>query len=264
MKPAAYLWARQAFCQTFYLSATSPMQLLSFLLQITTPSGPTVADPNAGAGLQNEAAQQSLSLIDLVVKGGPIMIPIFLLSFAAVYIFIERYLYVRRAGRLEASLLPMVKDKLLNGSVKQAKELTTAADYPIARMIGKGLSRIGQPLRDVEAAMESSAGLEVSRMEKNLTMLAAIAAVAPMFGFLGTVAGMIRAFYDISLADNISIGVISSGIYTKMVTSASGLIVGVLAYVCYTTLSTMIERVTFKMEVAAVEFLDLLHNPVEK
>jgi len=161
-------------------------------------------------------------------------------------------------------LLPMVKDKLLSGSVRPAQEVARAAGYPIARMIEKGISRIGQPLRDVEAAMESSAALEVSRMEKNLNILASIAAVAPMFGFLGTVAGMIKAFYDISLADNISIGVISSGIYTKMVTSASGLIVGVLGYVFYTTLNTMIERVTFKMEVTAVEFLDLLHNPVEK
>jgi biopolymer transport protein ExbB len=240
------------------------MQLLTFLLQITTPSGPTTADPNAAAGLQNEAAQQSLSLIDLIVKGGPIMIPIFLLSFVAVYIFIERYMYIRKAGQLDNSLLPMVKDKLVSGSVRQAQELARNAGYPIARMIEKGISRIGQPLRDVEAAMESSASLEASRMEKNLNILAAIAAVAPMFGFLGTVAGMIKAFYDISLADNISIGVISSGIYTKMVTSASGLIVGVLGYVFYTTLNTMIERVTFKMEVTAVEFLDLLHNPVEK
>jgi len=240
------------------------MQLLSLLLQITTPSGPTTADPNSAVGLQNEAAQQSLSLIDLVVKGGPIMIPIFLLSFVAVYIFVERYLYISKASKLENSLLPMVKDKLVSGQVRQAQEMARSAGYPIAKMIEKGISRIGQPLRDVEAAMESSASLEISRMEKNLNILAAIAAVAPMFGFLGTVAGMIKAFYDISLADNISIGVISSGIYTKMVTSASGLIVGVLGYVFYTTLNTMIERVTFKMEVAAVEFLDLLHNPVEK
>lgn len=240
------------------------MQLLSLLLQITTPSAPTTADPNAAAGLQNEAAHQSLSLIDLVLKGGPIMIPIFLLSFVAVYIFVERYLYIRKAGQLDNSLLPMVKDKLLSGSVKQARDFAHSAGYPIARMIEKGVSRIGQPLRDVEAAMESSASLEISRMEKNINILAAIAAVAPMFGFLGTVAGMIRAFYDISIADNISIGVISSGIYTKMVTSASGLIVGVLGYVFYTTLNTMVERATFKMEVAADDFLDVLHNPAEK
>lgn len=240
------------------------MQLLSILLQITTPSAPTTTDPNAAVGLQTEAAQQSLSVIDLVIKGGWIMVPIFLLSFVAVYIFVERYLYIRRAGRLESSLLPMVKDKLLSGQVRQAQELARSAGYPIARMIEKGISRIGQPLRDVEAAMESSASLEISMMEKNLTILAAIAAVAPMFGFLGTVVGMIKAFYDISVSDNISIGVISSGIYTKMVTSASGLIVGVLGYLFYTLLNTMIERVTFKIEVAAVEFLDLLYNPAEK
>jgi biopolymer transport protein ExbB len=236
------------------------MYLNSLLLQITTEGA---AD---ATGLQTQAPvtpDQSLSLFDLLVKGGPILIPIFLLSFIALYIFIERYLYIRKASQLDASLMSVVRDKLYSGNVKGAMQYTRDANYPIARMIEKGLLRVGQPVRDIEGAMESSGRLEVTKMEKNLNILAAIAAIAPMFGFLGTVIGMIRAFYDISLADNISIGVISSGIYTKMVTSASGLIVGVLAYVFYTTLSTMTERASFKMEVTAVDFLDLLHRPAD-
>ena len=242
------------------------MQLALILAQITTPANPS-ATPEQAAGLQSQTAAthgEGLSLFKLVLSGGPVMIPIFLLSFIALYIFIERYLFIRKAGYQDKSLLQVIKDKLLNGQVRQAIDFARSAGYPIARMLEKGLLRVGQPVRDIEGAMESSARLEISKMEKNLNILAAIAAIAPMFGFLGTVVGMIRAFYDISQADNISIGVISSGIYTKMVTSASGLIVGVLGYVFYTTLNTMIDRATFKMEVTAVDFLDLLHSPSEE
>jgi biopolymer transport protein ExbB len=123
---------------------------------------------------------------------------------------------------------------------------------------------LGSPIRDIESSIENTARVEVYKMEKNVNLLAAIAALAPMFGFLGTVIGMIRAFYDISLADNISIGVISSGIYVKMITSAAGLIVGVVAYIFYTYLNTRIERVVNKMEVTAIEFMDILYKPVVK
>ena len=239
------------------------MNLHHLLLQVSIGAN-QAQDP---AGLQEQAAtpaaDQTLSVIGLLIKGGPIMIPILLLSLIAFYIFIERYLFIRRMGQLDPGLLNVIKDKLFSGNVRGAMDYARQAGYPIARMLEKGLLRVGQPTADIESAMESSARLEISRMEKNLTILAAIAAVAPMFGFLGTVVGMIKAFYEISIADNISIGVISSGIYTKMVTSASGLIVGVIAYLFYTTLNTMIERITFKMEVTAVDFLDLLHRPAE-
>jgi biopolymer transport protein ExbB len=237
----------------------------AILLQLQQ-TGLTGQDPQTATGLQTQTSAElasSLTLSDLIIKGGPVMIPIFLLSFIAIYIFVERYLYVRKASFMDKGLLPAIKDKLYSGNVRAAMDYARGQGYPTAQMLEKGLLRVGEPVREIESAMESSARLEISKMEKNLNILAAIAAIAPMFGFLGTVIGMIRAFYDISVQDNISIGVISSGIYTKMVTSASGLIVGVLAYVFYTTLSTMIERATFKMEVTAVDFLDLLHRPAD-
>ncbi len=242
------------------------MNLSLILAQISQPGTDEAAQEATGLQtqtVQEIAANKSLNLFDLVMQGGVVMIPILLLSLIALYIFIERYLFIRKASFSDKSLVSVVKDKLMSGNVRSAMEYARNAGYPIARMLEKGLLRVGQPVRDIEGAMESSARLEISRMEKNLTLLAAIAAIAPMFGFLGTVVGMIRAFYDISQANNISIGVISSGIYTKMVTSASGLIVGVLAYLFYTVLNTMIERATFKMEVTAVDFLDLLHSPTE-
>lgn len=251
----------------FTIPHTMSVSILNFILLQLPTSEENLPGNTAGSGLQDIAAKsgsdQGLSVIDLLLAGGPVMIPILFLSIVAVYIFVERYLFIRKAGQMDTSLLTVIKDKLYSNNVRAAMDYCRQAGYPIARMMEKGLLRVGQPVRDIEGAMESSARLEVSQMEKNLNVLAAIAAIAPMFGFLGTVIGMIRAFYDISQADNISIGVISTGIYTKMVTSASGLIVGVLAYVFYTTLNTMIERATFKMEVTAVDFLDILHRPVE-
>lgn len=191
------------------------------------------------------------------------MIPILLLSVAAVYLFVERYLYINRAGKLEPTFLDKIKQELYKGDVKAALGVCAASPYPIARLLERGLMRVGQDTRDIESAIESTARVEVYNMERNLSLLSAIAAIAPMFGFLGTVVGMIQAFYNISQSDNISIGVIASGIYVKMVTSASGLVVGVVAYMLYTVLNTKIDRAVNKMEVTAIEFLDLLHKPMD-
>jgi biopolymer transport protein ExbB len=206
---------------------------------------------------------QELSLLDLLMKGGWIMLPIGVLLFAAVYMFIERYLYIKSASRMDADLLSKIRDRLRDEDIRGAVDVCQNSRTPIARMIGKGLSRIGSPIRDVESAIENMARVEIYQMEKNLGLLAAIAAIAPMFGFLGTVVGMIKAFFDISISDNISIGVISSGIYTKMVTSAAGLIVGVLAHMLHTYLNNMIDRNVNKMEITAIEFMDILYKPVQ-
>lgn len=192
------------------------------------------------------------------------MYPIFLLSFAAIFIFIERYRYISRAGTLEPGFLDQVKSFIYKGDLDGALAVAKKSPYPVARLIERGIMRVGRDTRDVESAMESTARVEVSTMERNTGMLAAIAAIAPMFGFLGTVLGMIRAFYNISISDNISIGVIAGGMYEKMVTSASGLIVGVMAYVLYTILNQKIDRVVHKMEVIAIEFMDMLHKPIEQ
>jgi len=233
------------------------MTLLTIFLQIAA-SPDSLSSTVEGQG----AAQPGLSALDLIMKGGLIMVPILLLSLIAFYIFIERYLYISQAGKLDYNFLNNIKEKLYAGNIKGAQEYCQQSQYPVAKLIEKGLTRLGSPVRDVESAIENMAKVEIYKMERGLLVLSAIAAIAPMFGFLGTVIGMIQAFYNISIQDNISIGVISSGIYTKMVTSASGLIVGVLAYIFYTYLTTMIDRVVHKMELVAIDFLDILHKPV--
>ena len=215
-----------------------------------------------------EATQQqvdkALTTYDLIVKGGVVMYPIILLSIIALGIFVERLLYIRRNSRLDPTFLDQIKSKLYAGDVPGALKYCQLSSYPVARMIEKGIIRMGSTVRDIEAAIENTGRQEVYKMEKTLPILAAIAAIAPMFGFLGTVVGMINAFYAISLSDNISIGIIAEGIYQKMVTSASGLIVGVMAYILYTILSMMVDRSVHRMELVAVEFLDLLHKPVDQ
>lgn len=235
------------------------MQLSWILLQITQTGG----SQTGAATSTPAAAAEGLSVFDLLMKGGVVMIPIFILSFTAIFLFIERFLYIRSAGKLDANFLAQIREKLYSGDVKGAMSYCSQSKYPIARLLEKGLTRLGSPVADIERAIENTARVEIYKMEKNLSILGAIAAIAPMFGFLGTVMGMIKAFYNISLADNISIGIIASGIYEKMVTSAAGLIVGVLAHMLFTYLTGMIDRVTHKMEVTAIDFLDILHKPVQ-
>jgi biopolymer transport protein ExbB len=232
------------------------MTLLSVLLQIVQTAD-SVADTTA-----TTASTEGLSVFDLLLKGGFVMVPILVLSLLAVYLFVERYLYIQSVSRMDPNFLSQIRDRLRDEDIKGAMDVCRYSKFPIARLIEKGLTRIGSPIRDVENAIENSARIEIYQMEKNLTILGAIAAIAPMFGFLGTVVGMIQAFYNISIAGDISIGTIASGIYTKMVTSASGLIVGVMAHIFFTYLNTMIERNINKMEVTAIEFMDILHKPV--
>ncbi|MES2730599.1 MAG: MotA/TolQ/ExbB proton channel family protein [Bacteroidota bacterium] len=238
------------------------MTLAYLLLQITQDAA-AVVDSTAVATAASTAPPQELKLFDLLLKGGFVMIPLLILSLVSVYLFVERYLYIKKASYMEPNFLNNIKDKLRNENVKGAVELCHDSKFPIARLIEKGLSRLGSPIRDVESAIENTARVEIYQMEKNLNILAAVAAIAPMFGFLGTVAGMIRAFYNISLADNISIGIIASGIYEKMVTSATGLIVGVIAHMLFTYLTTMIDRNVNRMEVTAIDFMDILHKPIQ-
>jgi biopolymer transport protein ExbB len=232
------------------------MNLSFILLQITTAGTGAAADTVAVASESNE-----LSFLDLVMKGGFMMIPIFLLSLISIYLFVERFLYIRQNSKIDKNLIPEIKSKLKDGKVKEAIEYCERSPYPIARIVQKGLYRLGSPIRDIEAAVENMANIQISHMEKNLSFLAAIAAVAPMVGFLGTVSGMIRAFHSISIQGNISIGVIAGGIYEKMVTSAAGLIVGVIAHILFTYLNNMIDRSASDMELAGMEFIDILNRP---
>lgn len=192
------------------------------------------------------------------------MIPIILLSFIAVFIFIDRYIAIRKAGKVDSRMMDRVKEYILDGKVESAYALCRRENNPTSRMIEKGISRIGRPMADVTTAIEIVGNLEVSKLEKGLPVLASVAGGAPMLGFLGTVTGMISAFYDMANAgNNINITLLSSGIYQAMVTTVAGLIVGIAAYFAYNLLVASVENVVFNMEAATSEFMDMLNEPAK-
>ncbi len=236
--------------------------MITILLQNIAQSG-VVADTIAATGLMNqESGELTVSLIDLVIKGGWIMAILGLLSILSIYIFIERYFIIRRSSKDDENFMNIIRDNVLDGKYDTANELCRRENTPIARMLQKGLSRIGKPLTDINAAIENVGNLEVSRLEKNIATLATIASTAPMLGFLGTVIGMIIAFYDMSMAGgNIDIQLLSGGIYQAMITTVGGLIVGIIAYVLYNILVARIDRLVFLLEARASEFMDVLHEP---
>jgi biopolymer transport protein ExbB len=201
---------------------------------------------------------------DMAIKGGPIMIPIVLLSFVAVFIFFDRYIAIRKAGKVDSRLMDRVRKHIIDGKIEMAFELCRSENTPTARMIEKGISRIGRPMADVTTAIENVGNLEVSKLEKGLPVLASVAGGAPMLGFLGTVTGMIEAFYDMANAgNNINITLLSSGIYQAMVTTVAGLIVGITAYFAYNILVANVEKVVFNMEAATSDFMDMLYEPAK-
>jgi biopolymer transport protein ExbB len=207
--------------------------------------------------------QQSISLLDLILKGGWVMVPIGILSVIAIFITIERFITINRASRLDVSFMANVKSMLLDGKMDAALSMCRANNSPIARLLEKGIKRLGKPIKEIESAVENTGKLEIYKLEKNLSYLGIIAGIAPMFGFVGTISGVIRIFYNISLADNISIGLIAGGLYEKMITSASGLIVGIIAHIAFHYLNAMIDRVSFQLESTTVEFIDLIQEPTK-
>jgi biopolymer transport protein ExbB len=230
-----------------------------FLLQIDSMNQ-SLADSTAKA-VQASAAGQELRFIDLLFKGGWVMLPLILLFFLALVIFIERYLTIRKASKDETNLMQQVKQSITSGKLDSAIAICRGSNSALGRMLQKGLLRIGRPIKEIEGAIENVGKLEVSKLEKNISILGIVAGIAPMLGFVGTISGVIRIFYNISLTDNISMGVIAGGLYEKMITSATGLMIGILAYVGYHILNIMVDRVILKMETDAVEFIDLLEEP---
>jgi biopolymer transport protein ExbB len=242
--------------------------LANILLQIVSPGATSVTTIDtakilaaAQSALPAAPKQDTLSLIDLLIKGGYIMIPMAILSVLTIYFFFERFLVLNKASKQDKNFMNNIKDYMHGGNMDAAKALCKSSVSPTARMIEKGISRIGKPLKEIEEAMESIGKLEINRMEKNLSVLSLIGRIGPIFGFIGTIIGVIKIFYDISLTDNISIGVISAGLYQKMITSATGLVIGLLAFVSYYILNAMLDRTINKMETASVEFLDILNQP---
>ncbi len=237
--------------------------ITGFLLQITqiqTAIACVLTD--ATNQFTEQQTKITLSMWDLAQKGGWIMLVLGILSIIGIYIFIERYFTIRKASKEEHNFMNNIRDFIHDGRVDSALYLCKSNNSPIARMIEKGISRIGKPLNDINAAIENVGNLEISKLEKNIAGLATIAGVSPMIGFLGTVIGMVRAFYDMSMAgNNINIQLLSTGIYQAMVTTIGGLIVGIVAYLCYNILVAKVEKLVFILEARSTEFMDLLHEP---
>jgi biopolymer transport protein ExbB len=210
-----------------------------------------------------KAGAMKLTLLDLAIKGGWVMIPIILLSFVAAYIFIERYYVIRKATKEDTNLMNRIKDYIHDGKVDAAMALCRSTDSPSARMVEKGISRLGRPLQDISTAIENVGKLEISKLEKGFPTLATITGAEPMLGFLGTVIGMVQSFYAMSQAgNNIEVSLLSDGIYTALITTVAGLIVGIIGYFAYNTLVVKVEKVVFNLEATLTEFMDILNEPV--
>ena len=199
----------------------------------------------------------SFSLISMAAKGGWLMLVLLALSIIAIYIFGKKWWAIRQAGRIDKNFIKDVDNYLAEGKVRSARALCKRSDTPIARMIEKGVERIDKPLADIRIAVENVANVEVAKLEKGLPALATIAGGAPMIGFLGTVMGMVQAFFNMAQAgNNIDITLLSGGIYTAMITTVGGLIVGILAYFGYNFLTSQVTSLVAKMEASSIEFLD--------
>ncbi|MDH6312007.1 biopolymer transport protein ExbB [Parabacteroides sp. PFB2-10] len=206
--------------------------------------------------------EAEINVIDLAFKGGWIMIVLLALSLLAIYIFIQRLLVIRKAGKVDESFMNRIKDYIHDGKIDSALNLCRTTDTPSARMIEKGITRLGRPMNDVMVAIENVGNLEVAKLEKGFPLIATTAAGAPMLGFLGTVTGMVRAFFDMANAGtNVDVTLLSGGIYEALVTTVGGLVVGIIALFAYNYLVSQVDNVVNKMEASTMEFLDLLNEP---
>ncbi len=203
------------------------------------------------------------SVWGLLSKGGPLMIPLGILFALAVYFFIERLMVVRKASKLDENFMSIIRDHISNGNIAAARSLTKNTNNPVARMIDKGIQRIGKPIDAIERSMEIVGKLEMYKMEKNLSMLSVISRIAPLFGFVGTIVGLVILLKEFATISNPSISQIADAMYIKLITSATGLIIGMLAYLGYSYLDTQINRTANRMEAASSEFIDVLQEPTK-
>ena len=233
------------------------MTLLTFLLQAETAEA--IQEAAATVATQEKV---SLSMIDMAVKGGWLMIPLVLLSILAIYIFGMKWWTISRASKIDPNFMKDIREYIHEGKISAAQNLCRQQDTPVSHLIEKGIERMGRPLTDIQTAVENMGNIEVARLEKGLPTLASIAGGAPMIGFLGTVLGMVQAFFNMSQAgNNIDITMLSGGIYTAMITTVAGLIVGILAYFGYNYLTSKVSDLVFTLQSNTIEFMDLLHEP---
>ncbi len=222
----------------------------------------TPAAVAATTAVAPEAHATQLNIFDLVLKGGIIMIPIALLSVLAIYIFVERLLFIKKQISSDATFMNTIEGFIRNGNVESAQTFCKSSQKPVARMIEKGISRIGMPIKEIEDSIEIAGKFEVYKLEKNINVLRLISGIAPMLGFLGTLLGVIQLFYDISQAGgDLKMDVVSNGMYVKLVTSVAGLIVGISAFVFYNWINTLINKAVQEMEWNTMIFMDLLKEP---
>jgi biopolymer transport protein ExbB len=243
--------------------------MLNFILQagINTVNALTAADSlqTDTTGIQPlaEPTETKISLMDMVWKGGPMMIPLAFLLLLAIYVMVERAIVISKASKRHNNLMPGLKEMVQSGNVSGARTMCKNMNTPESIMLDQGVSRIGQPMQEIRESMDKAGSAELGKLEKNLSVLNIIGRIAPMFGFIGTIIGVIKIFYDISLAKTVEIEIISTGLYQKMITSASGLVVGVIAFVGYHMLIARIDRLTHRMEDSQIRFLDILNEPTK-
>jgi len=228
-----------------------------YFLQINT----TITDSTNKAAAVIAPILEKISMWDLLQKGGFIMYPLYLLLLIAIFVFVERLIAIRKASKIDSGFMNIIRDNIISGNIAAARNLAKNTANPVAKMIDKGIQRIGKNIDAIEKSMENVGKLEMYKMEKNLSILSLIAGIAPMFGFLGTIVGMVQLFYGIASTGEYTLGTIAGGIYTKMVTSATGLIIGLIAYVGHNFLNTQIDKTANKMESASADFIDMLQEP---
>lgn len=234
------------------------MSALAILLQTTGPAADTLSSIDNGTGVTEMT--KDIPVWDLVLQGGWAMIPLAILSVMTIYIFVERLLSINKSLKDEKGFMVEVKSLLMNGKVDDARRLCAATNNPAARMVEKGISRIGKPMRDIVSSIENVGKLEIYQLEKRLSFLATTAGVAPMIGFLGTTLGMVKTFNAMKF-NGVEIANLSGGIMEAMVTTIAGLVVGIIAYGAYNYLVARVDKVIHSMEGASIEFLDLLNEP---
>jgi biopolymer transport protein ExbB len=234
-----------------------------FFLQVTNPATTAAAADTSknAAPVAGAEGVHTMNVMELLANGGPLMIPLGLLFVLAVFFFFERLIAIRKASRIDPNFMYIIRDNILSGNVSAARSMAKNTPNPVARIIDKGLQRIGKPIDAIEKSMENVGILEVYKMERNLSVLTLVYGIAPMFGFLGTIFGMLQLFYNINASGEFTPAQIAGGIYTKMITSASGLIIGLLAYVGHNFLNAQIDKTVNRMEVAKAEFMDILQEP---
>jgi biopolymer transport protein ExbB len=247
--------------------------MLNILLQITSgvadtankaaqavTTAPPPVDLNKAA---QKATEVSVPLGDLALKGGWIMIPLLIFLLIALFFAVERLMAISKASKFNRTLILSIRDSIMNGQLESARNQCRALNSPQGRMIESGINAIGRKTDEIEKEMEKTGRQEIGKLERNMSIISLIARLAPMFGFVGTIFGVIKIFFNIALQDNISISVISSGLYEKMVTSAGGLIVGLIAFACYHMLNSWIDRISHRLEGSSMEFMKLMHEPAK-